>query len=426
MRRVSTDLMNNDMQYWLRRTERDMATKETQMATQERITRLRDDPLAAAKAVRYDSSVARLARFEENARWAEDRYQVSEGYLRQGVEISQRLREIAVQGANGVYAPEDQKYMAAEVDELVKELVSIANARGPDGHYVFAGGKSGTEPFRPVMGRSPGEGGESLVRVDYVGSVGGPEAEITEGSFLPLNQPGSEVFWAERSLAVSGRDARDWRALEDSTVLVDGFEVQVKAGDGLHALVAKINASGAAVKASVDPRSFSLAIEATIPHQLRLEDRPAGAALGEAGAASGGGALAQLGLIKPGAPPPANIEPTASYSGGSLFDVAIRLRDSLARGDVLETGGQALAGLDAGLDNLNRRAAELGSRTERLRTVRARLNDEVPDATRLLAAETDLDVTKAITDYRMLEYARKASLGFAGRLFPQTLLDFLR
>ena len=35
-------------------------------------------------------------------------------------------------------------------------------------------------------------------------------------------------------------------------------------------------------------------------------------------------------------------------------------------------------------------------------------------------------MTKAITDYKMLEYAHKAALSFAGRLFSQTLLDFLR
>jgi flagellar hook-associated protein 3 FlgL len=113
-------------------------------------------------------------------------------------------------------------------------------------------------------------------------------------------------------------------------------------------------------------------------------------------------------------------------SGGSLFDAAIRLRDSLNRGDVLETGGAALAGLDAGMDNLNRSVAEIGARSQRLQAVGARLNREIPDTAKLRSEETDLDLTKAITDYKMLEYAHKASLSFQGRLFSQTLLDFLR
>ena len=78
------------------------------------------------------------------------------------------------------------------------------------------------------------------------------------------------------------------------------------------------------------------------------------------------------------------------------------------------------------IDNMNRRIAEIGSRSEQLQMVQGRLNKEIPDTQKLLADESDLDLTKAITDYRMLEYAHRASLGFAGRLFPQTLLDFLR
>jgi flagellin-like hook-associated protein FlgL len=46
--------------------------------------------------------------------------------------------------------------------------------------------------------------------------------------------------------------------------------------------------------------------------------------------------------------------------------------------------------------------------------------------TKLESEEADIDMTSAITDYRMLEYAHNASLALAGRLFSKTLLDFLR
>lgn len=419
MRRVSTDTMNDDMQYWLRRRERDMANLETRMARQAKIESPRDDPLAAARAVRYDSVVGRLNRFEKNAQAADDLYRVSEGYARQALDITQRLREIAVQGANGVYSKQDQKYMAAEVDQLLGELIELGNARGPDGTFLFSGDKSRTAPFRAVSGKAPGSDGEVVSAVQYLGTIGGPAAEVAEGSYVPLSQPGSDVFWAERQQALSTFDARDWRAVSDQSILVDGKEIAIKAGDTVHAVAAKINDSGAAVKASIDPRRFSLSLETTTAHQLRLEDGPA--AGGGAGAA-----LKELGLLAPSGAPPDNWAPSARVTGGSLFDVAIRLRDSLNKGDGLETGGAVIAGLDAGLDNLNRRVVELGSRSERLQVVKARLNAEIPDTTKLLANETDLDLTSAATDYRMMEYAHRASLGVAGRLFPQTLLDFLR
>jgi flagellar hook-associated protein 3 FlgL len=423
MQRVSSDLMNDDMQFWTRRRERDMASSETKMARQSRIENLRDDPLGAARAVRYDSVGFRLERFEKNAAWADDQYKVAEGYVRQTVDVAQRLREIAVQGANGTFTKDDQKYMAQEVDQLLGEMVSMANSRGPDGSYIFSGEKSRTQPFREVKGTAPGAAGEVLVGVQYLGASSAPRAEISDGDYMPLSVGGSDVFWAEKQQAISGFDARDWRAEADSTIIVDGVGVGIKAGDNLYAVVAKINDSGAAVKASVDPKSFSLALETTTSHQLRLEDAPAAAGAAVAG---GGGVLVQLGLLAPTGSPPDNWAPSARVAGGSLFDAAIRLRDSLNRGDVLETGGAALAGLDGGLENLNRRVAEIGARSQRLQAVEARLNREIPDTAKLASEETDLDLTKAITDYKMLDYAQKASLGFEGRLLSRSLLDFLR
>ena len=418
MQRVSSDFMNDDMQFWARRRERDMSAAETRMARQSKIENLRDDPLGAARAVRYDSVTTRLERFEKNVSWADDQYRVSEDYVRQTVDLTQRLREIAVQGANGTFSKEDQKYMALEVDQLLGEMVNMANARGPDGSFVFSGDKSRTQPFREVQGAAPGSAGSVLVGVQYLGAQGGPKTEISEGDYMPISQSGADIFWAERQQAVSGFDARDWRAAADATVLVDGRAVGIKAGDTVHAVAAKINDSGAAVKATIDPRTFSLSLETTTAHQLRVEDGLSGPGPGKV--------LKELGLLAPSGSAPDNWAPSARVSGGSLFDVALRLRDSLNRGDVMDTGGAALAGLDAGLDNLNRRVAELGARSERLQAVGARLNREIPDTAKLRSEETDLDLTKAITDYKMLEYAHKASLSFQGRLFSQTLLDFLR
>ena len=104
MQRVSTDMMNNDMQFWLRRTEANLSAQEGRVATQNRLMNLRDDPLGAARAVRYDSALVRLQRYEKNAAYASDNYKISETYARQALDVVQRLREIAVQGANGVYA----------------------------------------------------------------------------------------------------------------------------------------------------------------------------------------------------------------------------------------------------------------------------------------------------------------------------------
>lgn len=413
MNRVSSSMMNDDMRFWLSRREKAMSALETSMATQSRITDLRDDPLGAARAVRYDSALSRLGRYDRNAAAADDRYRVTEGYMRESQDILQRMREIAVQGANGVYGRDDMAAMASEVDQLIAELASVGNARGPDGSYLFAGDKSFTEPFRVTRGRVAGSGGEAITGVDFIGSPSVGEVEIGEGARIPDGMSGDEAFWAERQQIIASLDARSYSAKADASIVVNGQRIDIKAGDGLQAVAARINDSGAAVKASVDPVRGSLMLEGTTAARIRLEDGPGGSVLRDLGIARADGGSG-------------GYAPTVRVSGGSIFDVAMRLRDSLLRGDVIDTGGQAIAGMDAALGSMGAKLAEVGSRVERITMARARMDAEIPATTRLLAAETDLDITEAITSYKMMEYARQAALGVAGKLLPRSLLDFLQ
>ena len=413
MRRVSSDFMNNDMQYWLRRTEDNMASMQSRMSRQQRVESPRDDPMAAARAVRYESFVGRLSRYEENVLYTKDRAAVAEGYMRQSQDIMQRVRELAVTGATGTFTKEDTAAMAEEVDQLLAELVSLGNARGPDGDFLFAGDKAKTEPFRAVLGHAEGAGSAATVGVDYLGGIGSPRAEIAESSYMPMNLPGDAVFWSERQRIASGADASAYRVMGDASLVIDGQSIALRPGDTVQAIIAKINDSGAAVKASLDPAKNSLVLEALDAHRVRIED------------GAGGSVLADLGILS-GSGVPSDYATTARVSGGSLFDSVISLRDALRKGDFMDVGGRVLASIDAGMDNMGRRLAEAGAMVERLDMAALRLNREIPDVTKLLSAEKDVDMAQAITDFKMMEYAHTASLQMAGRVLPKSLLDFLR
>jgi flagellar hook-associated protein 3 FlgL len=406
---------NNDMQFYLRRQEEGLAKIQGKIAGQTRIHELRDDPLAASHAVRYASYLARLERFEQNTLYARDHFNHTDTYLRQANDLMQRVRDIAVQGANGTYAQEDMRYMAVEVNELLKELVSLSNALGPDGRQLFAGDKAFTEPFRMVEGTVEGGGETMVVRVEYRGAGASRKAEVTGGTYTTLDIGGGEAFWAEKMQIFSKEDASEYRVTEPGAFYVDGEAITVNPGDTLQAIVAKINESPAPVKAYVDPETRGLAVEGTNAHLIRMEDR------------QDSRVLQDLGIIvahaDPGAP---NWNPTARVSGGSAFDMMIRLRDGLFRGDTDFIGSQGIGGIDLALNNLQSRLAEIGSRGERVDMTWKRLNEEIPQVTAALSREASLDFATAATDLGMLEFAHKAALQTAAKVLSPTLLDFLR
>jgi flagellar hook-associated protein 3 FlgL len=415
MRRVSTDMPNTDVQYYLRRQEQGLSGIQSKIANQTKINELRDDPLAASHAVRYESYLTRLERFEKNALYARDNYNITDGYLKQAVDVMQRIRELSVQGAHGVYAPEDLKYMAQEVNELLKEMVSLSNAVGPDGKQVFAGDKAVTEPFRIVEGTVANGGENMVVRVEYRGAGATRQAEVTDGAYTALDMGGGEVFWAEQMQVFSRFDGTDYRVTQPSTFYIDGQEINAGPGDSLPAIVAKINESAAPVKAYIDPVTRGIALEGTNPHMIRLEDHQDSHVLQDLGIISN--------TVDPGTP---NWHPSARVTGGSAFDMVIRLRDALYRGDTEFVGSQGIGGMDMALSNMESRLAELGSREERVDLTWKRLNAEIPNVSAALARESGLDFTTAATDLGMLEFAHKAALQTAAKVIPPTLLDFLR
>ena len=420
MRRVSTDMPNMDVQYYLRRQEEGLSNIQSKITSQNRLRELRDDPLAASHAVRYESSLARRERFEKTTLYAQGRYTEPYNYLNEANAGLQRVRELAVQGANGVYGPEDMKNMAVEVNELLKELAALSNATGQDGKQIFAGDKAFTEPFRLVEGTVAGGGENMVIRVEYRGAGASRKTEISEGTYTELDIGGGEAFWAEKMQVVSTVDASDYRAAEAGSFYLDGVEINVSPGDTINAIVAKINESPAPVKAYIDPETRGLALEGTNAHLIRAEDR-------QDGAGGPSRVLYDLGIIRGNAETNApNWSNSARVYGGSVFDMVIRVRDALYRGDHEFAGSQGIGGMDLAMGSVQARIAEVGSRQERAEMTWARLNQEIPDVTESLARESALDFTTAVTELKMMDFAHRASLQTAARILPPTLLDFLR
>ena len=409
MHRISSNMNNMNTQSALRLQESKLNRANNQISSQQKLLNLRDDPIAAGHLVRYQSYLGRVKNFEKNALTLSDEFAVREGYMQNSLEIMQRVRELAVTGANGIYNEEDMKNMATEVDELLKSLIQNANAIDADGKAIFAGTNTKTTAFDIEMGNVEGSGVPLIQNVRYNGNIDVNQVEVDENKYLVNDNAGNKTFWAENQQIFGARDASQWQANSDGIIRIDGVEVKIKEGDNIYSVISKINNSGAAVKASLDPVRNGLNFETTDARQLWLEDVD-------------GSVLNELGIIKDASQrPPYNLGDGVRVSGGSMFDAVIAFRNALLSGDQESIGGRVLGVLDLGINSLVTRLAKSGSEYERAQLNATRSSKLALDVTQQISREGDLDYTEAITNLKMLDYTNQATLSQAGKMYSSTL-----
>jgi len=104
-----------------------------------RINRAGDDASGLAVSEKMRAQIRGLNQASTNAQNGISFIQTTEGYLQESEDIIQRLRELAVQAANGIYSEEDRMYVQIEVSALVDEIDRIASHAQFNGMNLITG-----------------------------------------------------------------------------------------------------------------------------------------------------------------------------------------------------------------------------------------------------------------------------------------------
>ncbi len=124
-----------------------------------RINRAGDDASGLAVSEKMRSQIRGLNQASRNAGNGVSFIQTTEGFLQQSQDILQRMRELAVQSANGIYTAEDRMQIQVEVSQLVDELDRIAS------HAQFNG-------MNLITGRFAREEGNNVVTASMYFHIG--------------------------------------------------------------------------------------------------------------------------------------------------------------------------------------------------------------------------------------------------------------
>lgn len=110
----------------------------------------------------------------------------------------------------------------------------------------------------------------------------------------------------------------------------------------------------------------------------------------------------------------------------NVFEIIENLEQALAAGDTLTISSDIIAQLDRASTNILNLISEVGSKVQRLELTKHQHENDILNYTKNISVKEDIDIPEAIMNLKQAETAYRTSLAVAGRIFPPSLLDFLK
>lgn len=178
--RINTNVSALNAGRVLRRSTGSLNTSLERLSSGLRINSAKDDAAGLAIAESFNSQVIGTAMAQRNAQDGISLLQTAEGALSETTNILQRVRELAVQAANGTQTEQNRTALNNEVSQLLQQVDDIALDTDFNGLRVLStantvtlqtGAQGGQTLELSVSGASSRDLGVSAVRVSSMGSA---------------------------------------------------------------------------------------------------------------------------------------------------------------------------------------------------------------------------------------------------------------
>jgi flagellar hook-associated protein 3 FlgL len=181
--RVDPDLLPNLLAS-LEQNQQNETTATQQLSTGRTVNNLSDDPGAAADIVLNHNQASQDAQFLQNIGYLQGGFQVADSVLSNVVTVLTQAVGLGTEGATGTLNASDRQAIAAQVQGLLNQTVSLANT-SYQGAFLFAGTNVATQPF--TLDTTTGA-------VTYNGNSNTTSVQLSNGNSVPANVPGNQLF----------------------------------------------------------------------------------------------------------------------------------------------------------------------------------------------------------------------------------------
>lgn len=177
----------NNVSFALHLHSEALARLQEQASTGSRINRPSDDPSAGYRVLGLDSQARSLGNYMDNLSEVVSTLGISstviENMIPTFAEVKTRLSQIL----SGIYDEEGRKRTAEGINDILEQLVSLANTKHM-GQYLFGGGDTASAPY--AVERTDGE----ITSVTYQGSFDDRNVQVTPGVQASAFYVGDNLF----------------------------------------------------------------------------------------------------------------------------------------------------------------------------------------------------------------------------------------
>jgi flagellar hook-associated protein 3 FlgL len=227
-------------------------TLEEQAVSGLAISKPSDAPELTAQLDQLSSGIADQSVFDRNATQSLAVLDTMDSALARGHDALTRVREIAVQMANGTMSADERAIAADEVDALRSTILEVANTTYA-GRYVFAGQAYDSAAFAD-------DG-------SYSGSTEEPSARVGQNTWVSTGRDGSEIFAGSIDILASLESfSTALRADDDAGIQAAITDIDL----GLNALSTARTEVGNDTNVALDAGELAANLGASL--QTRLDD----------------------------------------------------------------------------------------------------------------------------------------------------------
>ena len=162
---INTNVAALNAQRNLSQTQSRLEGNYGRLSTCYRINRSADDAAGLAISERFKSQIRSLAQAERNASDGISLTQTAEGAMNEMTGVLTRLRELAVQSANGTLGSTERQYLDDERLALTNEITRIANSTRFNGQSLLTGAFASGVALQVGLGGTLGATGFDTVSV---------------------------------------------------------------------------------------------------------------------------------------------------------------------------------------------------------------------------------------------------------------------